>query len=180
MRKITRDQFEFALFQGKVGAIKRSHLELFDYDPPTKRAAVVNVSGDKWSIFKMIALDVSGTRRFRAMHEFAMAVFGDPPWKRARAVTTYGRLGFLEKAVAAMPVAEPLEPYWFEVDREGRAKCRPDAVDFLEEGLEPPPPGDPVRVEMMSDRVRWRAAYDRFADDEARRRRDLEKALGRR
>lgn len=166
-RVITRDQFEWAIFQGKIDRITRDHLEFFEYDPPTLRAAIVSYGNATWRIVKMVALDVSSTRRFRALHEYGMLLLGDPPWRFAKCVTTYGRLGYLERMVAALPPG-PVEPaYAFPVE-EGRAMCRPDEIEFYEDGLPLVPPADRDRLTMMSDRMRWRKVYDRYADDVAR------------
>lgn len=166
-RVVTRDQFEWAIFQGKIGAIKRSHLELFDYDPPTLRAAVVSLSETSWTVVKMVGLEITATRRFRAMHDFAMALLGEPPWRCSLCVTTYGRLGFLEKTIADLPLAASLTPYSFPL-ADGRAMCRPDEVDYVEDGLPLPPPGDRQRVAMMSDKMRWRKVYDVFVEEQSR------------
>lgn len=175
MRRITRDQFEWALFRGKLGAFKCGHLEQFDYDPPTLRAAVVSASSETWVIVKMVALDVTATRRFRGLHDYAVMLLGDPPWRRSRAVVSFGRLGFLEKSVAALPVPAIVEPYSFDVDKDGRAMCRPDVVDFVEAGLPASPPPDRERASAMSDAMRWRKVYDRYVEDMARERRVAER-----
>lgn len=117
---ISWSEFSAAIADEDEERFVRSDLERFDYDPPKERCALVswcsatvNDFGETVAPFWRVIM-AGDAKRWNALHEWGVLNFGEPPWRGSQVVRVVGRLGSLERAVAALAPPGPEFVYEFD------------------------------------------------------------------